>query len=200
VNLMKRFSRGMFAGFAAVSLLLLVSTPILWARSRFIQYGVSCNQAGYSDGAIFQRRGILYFDPGGLLLMYDIISIPGPRTDQFLRSWRDARASQGPKYFETRSSAPGAYSFSAPDKLPAHFGFSFSIQHMGAEPGSPNDVGGQDVQLSVPYWFIAFSSAVLPTAWWFSARRGYEQGHCQKCGYDLRGTPERCPECGSNAT
>jgi hypothetical protein len=38
------------------------------------------------------------------------------------------------------------------------------------------------------------SAFMAPAA---ESRRRFPEGHCQKCGYDLRATPDRCPECGS---
>ena len=40
-------------------------------------------------------------------------------------------------------------------------------------------------------WGIAFSVAVL------RASRRDRSGRCARCGYDLRATPNRCPECGA---
>ena len=52
--------------------------------------------------------------------------------------------------------------------------------------------------IAVPDWFLAIAFAVLPIVW---LRRLQMQrsriGRCEKCGYDLRATPERCPECGT---
>jgi hypothetical protein len=55
-------------------------------------------------------------------------------------------------------------------------------------------------ELRVPFWALALATGVAPAA---SVRRRLRTplpaGSCPRCGYDLRATPERCPECGSRA-
>jgi hypothetical protein len=56
--------------------------------------------------------------------------------------------------------------------------------------------------IAIPYWFIVGVTAMLPIMWWREARRRRnfaKSGRCLGCGYDLRGSPERCPECGASA-
>jgi hypothetical protein len=57
-------------------------------------------------------------------------------------------------------------------------------------------------QYFVPCWSVALLLALLPTAWLANSRRYWQrrlrnQGRCIHCGYDLRATPDRCPECGT---
>jgi hypothetical protein len=52
-----------------------------------------------------------------------------------------------------------------------------------------------------PAWFPALAFGVLPTLAVVRRlrRRCHPAGCCQHCGYDLRATPDRCPECGRAA-
>jgi hypothetical protein len=54
--------------------------------------------------------------------------------------------------------------------------------------------------IDIPEWFLICSPALLPAAWGVSRLRSQNRaspGVCMKCGYDLRATPNCCPECGT---
>jgi hypothetical protein len=57
--------------------------------------------------------------------------------------------------------------------------------------------------ISLQYWFLYVLFAIAP-AWCAAAilhkRRKKQAGFCTVCGYDLRATPDRCPECGTIPT
>jgi hypothetical protein len=51
----------------------------------------------------------------------------------------------------------------------------------------------------MPCWFIELLAMILPAVWLYRwrRRRRIRPGYCRTCGYDLRATPGRCPECGT---
>ena len=59
-------------------------------------------------------------------------------------------------------------------------------------------------EVLLPYWLPTLSAGILPSLWlclwwrrpWETDRR-QKAGLCRVCGYDLRASPERCPECGT---
>jgi hypothetical protein len=61
---------------------------------------------------------------------------------------------------------------------------------------------GDDYTLVVPYYALAAALLAPPLVWWVRFRRRPRAAagpRCAKCGYDLRATPDRCPECGRAA-
>jgi hypothetical protein len=67
--------------------------------------------------------------------------------------------------------------------------------------GKPQSFGDQVLVWAVPYYVIVLALSVAPVLLMLRilrARTAHRRAHglCLNCGYDLRATPERCPECG----
>ena len=77
-------------------------------------------------------------------------------------------------------------------------GFSPSIGR--TKPSATSPFGGNRpfARVIIPHWMLATAAGVLPTCWMIRRYRGlrFGSGRCRRCGYDLRATPDRCPECG----
>ncbi len=48
-----------------------------------------------------------------------------------------------------------------------------------------------------PLWIPLAACGVPATVLWLRYWRRKRDGMCSKCGYDLRGIADRCPECGT---
>jgi hypothetical protein len=68
--------------------------------------------------------------------------------------------------------------------------------------GSPIVYPASVSAIVLPYWvlFLITGLPLMPRVLsWRRAGSWELAGRCTKCGYDLRATPERCPECGAVA-
>jgi hypothetical protein len=76
--------------------------------------------------------------------------------------------------------------------LGLHTGYMPPVEFIG----DCDNVHAQISAIAATPWIIApfFLFALL--AWKLSGKRQFAVGCCQSCGYDLRASPDRCPECG----
>ncbi len=57
-------------------------------------------------------------------------------------------------------------------------------------------------EIGIPYAYLLALFSLLPAIRlyrWRRRRKLNRPGHCATGGYDLRATPDRCPECGTPA-
>jgi hypothetical protein len=83
--------------------------------------------------------------------------------------------------------------------LDSHFVIHFTTRGI---PGFASFEGRklQYSELWIPYWLLILLSGVPGVLWVQSERKRKRllgDGICVQCGYDMRATPGRCPECGA---
>jgi hypothetical protein len=96
------------------------------------------------------------------------------------------------------------YAISPVSPGPVKWGFGFHLfRTVGPAQGGNWRVGGLPyISLFAPYWFLVIVFGTAPMVWmWRRWTRSERQSLslCSTCGYDLRATPHRCPECGAMA-
>jgi hypothetical protein len=85
---------------------------------------------------------------------------------------------------------------------PNYFAIDVHIAPAG-KPAPLGNVWASHGVVGIRCWFAMLASLLLIVPWVFCSfrerriRGRSRQGLCPKCGYDLRATPARCPECGT---
>ena len=184
----------------AFSLLLCVATSVLWVRS--YPYGEMLTWFGHDPEGREIRAYGLYSRAGGLQISWDVVAgfRPGSLGDPAdheaeLTYERGDRITLGldPFYeYVDFQRAPGEEYWQVHWQ---RFGLGYASRSCSA-PGVSRAVR----HLLVPYWLVTFLTALRPLfqiGRWLMARRRSRRGLCPNCGYDLRATPGRCPECGA---
>jgi hypothetical protein len=192
--------RRLFTFFSTLSLLLCAAVCVLWARSH----------------RVYEQFGRITPDHGAVIFRFAAGRVHFARhsywdhTFSLDQSWEWHRVQTSwrwPMYVYQR----------APDET---FGFAHYVGSAWIWPGhlypqvntralpprsDPRWWRDDYRAWVVPHGFLAALTAALPLLWlvrrrpWRRRERRRGKGLCPSCGYDVRATPERCPECGAAA-
>ena len=195
--------RKLFTLAAGASAVLCVAACVLWVRSYWV--------ADHFRGPATAWGQLLGGSSRGTIGLTGIHPMPP-------EPWEAARARQRRATHPIRTWTTAApYSFGVRRPLAGEPGVRWSISFLRfglfrtdggtAPPGTtPSLIPGtrsgtatfaRAWNVTVPHWFPVMLFAAVPSVRFRPRRRRRPVGLCPACGYDLRATPDRCPECGA---
>ena len=162
---------------------------MFWVRSYWVEDWVSYQPRDATAPIPWKKEYSLHSSGGGVILVWWTHRYPLPEAMKSVRQeLSDTPTSQW------RRSAAGGYPLYSDAESPLWQKCGFYWMYLDDAAASRKGING-----IVPYYALALVFAAWPSfafARWLRARRRVGRRLCPACGYDLRATPDRCPECG----
>jgi hypothetical protein len=185
---MRRIARHLFTIVAALSLVLCAAVCMAWVRShRLSDYFGWCNAGGWREFYSAEGHLVIHVMSGDYSTSTQQFQPPAYRSEPLRyvqRNWL-LKVELGENDDTLTSWERG--------------GFAWHERRNAR-------LGARYVTAVAPMWSVAALTAVAPLAWTIARLRGYvrarrrsRRGLCVACGYDLRASAQRCPECGTES-
>jgi hypothetical protein len=186
---MKRFRRWLFNGLAGASLLMLAITVVIWIRSEFaydefFKLNIDRETGNYVGPAVV-------WDDGRLEVLV--------RTGHFTKPSFGKPPLRDRPWTHIPNNSYLNYPHGSQYNGMSNVKWMWFYHPLGRDAVIQ---GTSEYWFITRIWIIAALAAIAPGIWAWQTKREHGrvvQGFCQQCGYDLRATPDRCPECGNIA-
>ena len=175
---MRRLGRYIYNGLTLLSLLICLATVMVWVRSNwYIHYSNRCQQS---------YQCLVVLDPGEASITFD--SNPRRPRNQSDTGYYPV-AERDRAMWWVFFGLPGDNIEEPSWHIPG-LTFHWASRTYTVHPTTHTR------RLTISYWLIVLLTLILPASR-IRLRKRPPPGLCPKCRYDLRATPDRCPECGT---
>jgi hypothetical protein len=191
----KKLTVKILTAFSALLLLFSIGAAVMWIRSYFV--GEAFDWSLPSQDPLVDRSLSINSGRGGIAFSFDQWA-----------AWelgvrKPALRNQSVKSFQHIELVKPYYPRVLNSAWFSRWGFEWSGYDVTISPTSVGNGIIKARNILVPYWSLLVPTAIPALVWLMLLKKRRKRngrlakGLCLRCGYDLRATPQRCPECGA---